>query len=73
MRIAWHTEEDPPKETEYYLVTYTSGYMDICKWTDASYLGGHKYKTDWHWITAQYCEVVAWMPLPEPYKAESEE
>jgi len=72
MRIAWYTE-DPPKEEEEYLVTYSHGAMDVCKWTDASYFGGHKSKTNWHWVHAQYCEVIAWMPLPAPYKAESED
>ena len=66
MRIGWRTD-NPPEEKGDYLVTYKSGDMDIARWTNDSFFWQGK-TTIWHWVCAQYCEVVAWMPLPEPYK-----
>lgn len=71
MRIAWRTD-NPPEERDQYLVTYDNGCIDICRWTNENRFWSNE-TTNWHWRSAQYCKVVAWMPLPEPYKAESEE
>ena len=68
MRIGWRTDK-PPEERDDYLVTYDNGSLDICQWTNVNPFWTHK-TTDWHWRPAQYCKVVAWMPLPEPYKSE---
>ena len=74
MRIKWNTDNPPSPKTdnvtyEEYLVTYESGGLDIATWTNANrFWAGHT--TDWHWNCAQYCNVVAWMCLPEPYKKE---
>lgn len=63
--IRWRTDE-PPQKTERYLVTYTSGELAICYWTNASPFVGAV--TDrWYWNTGIHCEVKAWMELPEPY------
>lgn len=66
MRIGWRTE-NPPDEKEEYLVQYDIGSMDIATWTNVNPFWTNK-TTDWHWNKAQYCKVIAWMPLPEPYK-----
>lgn len=66
MRIGWRTD-DPPKEKEDYLVQYDGGGMDIARWTNVNPIWTTLI-TGWHWNAAQYCKVVAWMPLPEPYR-----
>ena len=60
-----------PKETEnliakYYLVQNEYGDMMVARWDGKGWeqMYQHEYLED---------DVVAWMPLPEPYKAESEE
>ena len=64
MTIEWRTDK-PPDENAQYLVTYESGSLDICYWTDAGFSSNRK--SDFHWIAAQYSKVKAWMPLPKPY------
>lgn len=64
MRLEWRTD-NPPDENERYLVTYESGSLDICWWSN-NYWGGHT-GTDFYWHSSQYCHVKAWMPLPRPY------
>lgn len=66
MRIGWRTD-DPPEEKDHYLVQYDAGSMDVAYWTNTNPFWTNL-TTDWHWVRAQYCKVVAWMPLPEPYK-----
>lgn len=56
---------------ENYLVQYDSGYMDVASWSNVNrFWTDHVTKP--HWNCAQFAEVIAWMPLPEQYKAESE-
>lgn len=47
-----------PEEDGYYLVSEDDGNIEV-EWYD---------NTGWG-----YCGVIAWMPLPQPYRAESEE
>ena len=62
--IGWNTD-DPPEGRADYLVTYTDGTLDICPWTNAGWIYHETIR--WHWLTAQYHTVKAWMPLPKPY------
>lgn len=66
MRIGWRTD-NPPKEKEQYLVQYDIGILDVATWTNVNPFWT-TLTTDWHWNAAQYCKVVAWMPLPELYR-----
>ena len=72
MRIGWRTDR-PPKEEDHYLVTLDDGDMCVCKWTDRDMLTGRPGTDEWRWQPPQYTWVVAWMPLPEPYKESEEE
>ena len=59
--------DDPSEEV---LVQMKSGYMKVSR-----YWGSRERYKDRPWIDLSYPttdEVIAWMPLPEPYKAESE-
>ena len=71
----WIPVSEPPKELGTYLIqTDGEPYMCQCRWTDVNPFWTD-YKTKPHWNIfdlPQYSKVVAWMPLPEPYKAESE-
>ena len=45
---------------------------------DSNYVSGQAFKTSWfypsdHRWSFKNANILAWMPLPEPYKAESEE
>ena len=56
--------------SEYVLVQMKSGYMKVSR-----YWGSREKYRDRPWIDLSYPttdEAIAWMPLPEPYKAESE-
>ena len=74
-RIKWHTE-DPPKpskdeiSSEYYLVTYQGGGIDIARWSNINRFWGNHPSTEYYWTCAQYCRVAAWMELPEEYVPE---
>ena len=71
MRIGWRTDK-PPDEKEEYLVQVEDAYMVVGVWTDVNPIWTDL-TTDWHWSRIpQYSNVVAWMPLPEPYKEEQE-
>ena len=55
--------------TSYWICT-DDGYQCQCRWTNVNPFWSDL-TTDWHWNPydfPQYSEVVAWMPLPEPYK-----
>lgn len=54
-----------PEDGEEILITTKNGYVekDTAYWDDGCYLDN-----GYDWVD----DVVAWMPLPEPYKAESE-
>lgn len=69
MRIAWRTDR-PPKEEEEYLTTLNNGRICVCRWTDRDMFDGRPGTDEWRWQPPQYTWVVAWMPLPEPYKIE---
>lgn len=75
MFVGWWTpvsERLPkPKETEdliakYYLVQNEYGDMMVARWDGKGWeqMYQHEYLED---------DVIAWMPLPKPYKSESEE
>lgn len=67
MKIGWKTD-NPPDGYDNYLVQYEGGEYDIAYWSDVNPFWVHQ-KTDWHWSgTVPYSKVIAWMPLPEPYK-----
>lgn len=72
----WIPVSEPPKELGTYLIqTDGEPYMCKCRWTDVNPFWTD-YKTKPHWNIfdlPQYSKVVAWMPLPKPYKAKSEE
>ena len=66
------SEKLPSEEKASYLICTDSGYMCECRWTDANPFWTHL-KTDWHWNMAdipRYSKVIAWMPLPQPYREE---
>lgn len=65
----------PEDKKAVYWVCNDNGDQFECRWTNASYFWTEP-KTKWHWSlfdVPQYSKVVAWMPLPEPYKERSEE
>lgn len=69
MRIGWRTD-NPPDEKEEYLVQVEDAYMVVGVWTNVNPIWTDL-TTDWHWShIPQYSNVIAWMPLPEPYKEE---
>ena len=55
-----------PNEKDY-LVYYEHGYCDVTSYSNINRFW-HEHTTKPYWNCAQYCKVVAWMPLPEPYK-----
>lgn len=60
-------EERLPEKSGDYLVTTKNGYVQVAKW------GFDLYKNSgWSGKHLAKC-IIAWMPLPEPYKAESED
>ena len=54
-----------------YLVYYEHGYYDVASYSNINRFW-HEHTTKPYWNCAQYCKVVAWMPLPEPYRGEEE-
>jgi len=71
----WIPVSDPPKKLGTYLIQTDGEYMCECRWTDVNpYWTDKKTKPHWNiFDIPQYSKVVAWMPLPEPYRAESDE
>ena len=66
------SERLPEEEDKRYWICTDCGYQCECRWTNLNHFWTHL-TTDWHWHVMdipQYNEVIAWMPLPEPYKAE---
>lgn len=64
------SERLPEETRKSYWICTDAGYQCECRWTNINHLF-----TDltmkWHWHimdVPQYDSVVAWMPLPEPYK-----
>jgi hypothetical protein len=69
------TERLPKEERNSYWICTDTGYQCECRWTNMNLFWSYE-TTDWHWNIAdipQYTEVVAWKPLPQPYKGEQEE
>lgn len=60
----------PDDREDTYWVCTDGGYQCQCRWTNVkSFWAGRK--TGWHWCLfdiPQYQKVIAWQPLPEPYK-----
>lgn len=52
---------------EDYLVQYDSGGMDVASWSNTNRFWTD-HVTEPHWNCVQFAEVIAWMPLPEPYQ-----
>ena len=64
------TDRLPEEEKKTYWVCTDGGYQYECRWTNANPIWTHL-TTDWHWNIfdiPQYSRVIAWMPLPEPYR-----
>lgn len=64
----------PEEKKAVYWVCNDSGDQFECRWTNANYFWTDL-KGEWHWNlfdVPQYSKVVAWMPLPKPYKEESD-
>ena len=66
------SERLPKKEKKTYWVCTDTEYQCECRWTNNRFGLG---EGEWGWSifdTPQYSKPIAWMPLPEPYKAEME-
>ena len=65
----------PEEKAEYYWVCLDSGGQCQCRWTNDRFgLGANKW-SEWGWSIMDkpmYTKIVAWMPLPEPYKENKE-
>lgn len=67
------SERLPKKEKKTYWVCTDTEYQYECRWTNNRFGLG---EGEWGWSifdTPPYSKPIAWMPLPEPYKAESED
>lgn len=63
-------ERCPDPEERAYWVCTDCGHQCECRWTNVNHIWTELTR-DWHWHIMdipQYCKVVAWMPLPKPYK-----
>ena len=52
-----------------YLVQWDNGRIDITRYSNVNIFWQNE-TTEPYWKGEQYSKVVAWMPLPEPYKGE---
>lgn len=69
------SERLPEEQKKSYWVCTDSGYQCECRWTNINHFWTQP-TTDWHWHpmdVPQYTRIVAWMPLPEPYKMDEVE
>lgn len=67
-------ERLPEKAEGQYWVCTDTGYQCQCRWTDDVY--GLGSSGEWAWKIfdiPQYSHVIAWMPLPEPWKGDTRE
>lgn len=65
------TERLPKKENKSYWVFTDTKYQCECRWTNNIYGIGES--NDWGWKIfdiPQYTKVIAWMPLPEPWRGD---
>lgn len=68
------SERLPEAEKKHYWVCTDTGYQCQCRWTNINHIWTDL-TTEWHWHIMdipQYSKVIAWMPLPEPYREEGE-
>ena len=83
MNDGWIPVQDKlPEDDVYVLITYADiddeNYTDICITTYGyAYLGGHKldfkeWRSPFEYFRSNY-KVIAWQPLPEPYRPERSE
>lgn len=69
-----YSERFPEAEKKTYWICTNTGYQCECRWTNNVYGLGESGRWGWSvFDIPQYTEVVAWMPLPEPYKEGSRE
>ena len=64
------SERLPEEVRASYWICTDDGYQCQCRWTNVNPFWSDL-TTDWHWNpyeAPRYSEVVAWMPLPEPWK-----
>ena len=69
------SERLPEEEKNEYWICTDSEYQCSCRWTNDNPFW-HGKTTDWHWNIfdiPQYSKVVAWMPLPQPWKEVEDE
>lgn len=67
-------ERLPKEEKMHYWVCTDTGYQCQCRWTNDVYGLGASDRWEWKiFDIPQYQKVVAWMPLPEPWKGEEDE
>lgn len=70
------TPDTMPEEVEKtYWVCTDAWHQCECRWTNDMYgLGANEWsKWGWHVMDKpQYSKIIAWMPLPEPYRGEQE-
>ena len=67
--------ESPKEEEKSYWVCLEDGGQCQCRWTNDVYGLGANEWSKWGWKKVdlpQYSKVVAYMPLPEPYKGVTE-
>lgn len=68
------SERLPKEENKSYWICTDYGHQCECRWTNVNPIWTDL-TTDWHWHhmdVPQYNKVVAWKPLPKPYKEENE-
>lgn len=70
------TSVKPPKEFEYVFIQFTYGDYGMSKYIPPRF--GGKKRPDGYWgdtddVDYEYFDVVAWRPLPEPYKGDKHE
>lgn len=56
---------------EDYLVQYDSGDMDVASWSNVNRFWAD-HVTEPYWNCVQFAKVIAYMPLPKPWKGEDE-
>lgn len=64
------SERLPDEEKGTYWVCTDTECQCECRWTNVNHIWT-ELTTNWHWHIMdipQYTKVIAWMPLPEPYK-----
>lgn len=66
------SERLPEKAEARYWICTDGGYQCQCRWTNNVYGLGEGDRWAWKiFDIPQYSKVVAWMPLPKPYKTET--